>query len=105
VCYLLGSLTFVCTLQGQLAETRHEAAVKNNISKLTKEKGLEAERLLADVQQLKQENASLKLKCDGASSRKKILEGEVRCPDAMSCAVPKSASIVHVSARECTVSA
>jgi hypothetical protein len=60
-----------------LTETKQEATVKNNISKLTKEKGLEMDRLVADMQQLKLENHSLKLKCDGASSRKKILEGEV----------------------------
>lgn len=64
--------------QGLTTDTKTEANNKKVITKLAKERSNEADKLAADLASSRQELETLKLKYEGAISRKKILEGEVK---------------------------
>ncbi|KAG2499394.1 hypothetical protein HYH03_002968 [Edaphochlamys debaryana] len=63
---------------GQVAvETKQEAAAKGVITKISKERNNELDRLTGDLGAVRGELEALKLKYDGAISRRKILEAEL----------------------------
>ncbi|GLC35729.1 Coiled-coil domain-containing protein 13 [Pleodorina starrii] len=59
------------------AETKQEAAAKGVINKIAKERNQEMDRLTSELVAVRGELDALKLKYDGAMSRRKILEAEL----------------------------
>lgn len=66
------------TTATNMSHAKHEAAHRNQISKLNKHKDTELSRMAAELESAKQAAEQLRLKFTGASSRRKVLEEEVR---------------------------
>lgn len=62
---------------GQASDSRQEQAAKNTISKISKERSAELDRLSGDLVATKAELEATKLKCDAAVSRRKTLENDL----------------------------
>ena len=65
-------------MQGGAAASKFESAHRSNIGKLNKERTAEMDRMSSEVAALKNANQQLQTQYAGASSRRKVLEQEVR---------------------------
>lgn len=63
--------------QGLVVDSKAEASNKKAITKLSKDRSNEADRISAELTATRQELDTMKMKYEGAVSRKKILEGEI----------------------------
>jgi hypothetical protein len=70
--------TNTATTATSMSLAKHEAAHRNQISKLNKHKDTELQRMAAEVEASRKAAEQLRLKFTGASSRRKVLEEEVR---------------------------
>lgn len=70
--------TDTATTDSGMSLAKHEAAHRNQISKMNKHKDTELQRMAAELEAAKKAHEQLRLKFTGASSRRKVLEEEVR---------------------------
>mmetsp|Transcript_32155 Transcript_32155/g.91223 ORF Transcript_32155/g.91223 Transcript_32155/m.91223 type:complete len:360 (+) Transcript_32155:129-1208(+) len=56
----------------------HQEALRKNLDSLKEKRRQESDKVAGDLQAAREELEKLQLKCDGASSRKKVLENEVK---------------------------
>lgn len=64
-------------LQGHVAPTRHDATHRFTISKATKERGAEMDRMAAELQEARAAADKLRQQWQGAVSRRRVCEEEV----------------------------
>lgn len=75
-----------CTSAGAASLAKHESAHRSIIGRLNKAKDAELQRMAAELEAAKGAAEQLRLQFTGASSRRKVLEAEVRAVVAV-CAV------------------
>jgi hypothetical protein len=73
-----GGDTAAATAGPSSSLAKHETAHRNVIGKLNKQKDSELQRMAAELEAAKAATEALRLKYTGASSRRKVLEEEVR---------------------------